>query len=680
MEKSDHSQCRYFSGRSTGGIIAACFCAAATLCAVGWPASAEADPKPLLNLSLDELGAIKIDTVYAASKFTEKVTDAPSSVTIVTSDEIQRFGYRTLGEIIRSVRSFDVTYDRNYSYTGVRGFTSLGDYGSRTLLLIDGHRMNDPIFDTAAVGTEGLLDVDLIERVEFIRGPGSAIYGSNAFFGVINVITRNGASVDVVEVAASGGSFDTYSGRVTLGKKLTNGIEYFFSATTYFSDGPGRLFYKEFNAPETNFGIASNRDGDMFWSTFGKVSYGDFTLEGGYVTREKDVPTGSFGTVFNVPNITVDSRGYVELRYAHETVNGWSLTGRVHYDTFDYHALASYDLDTGRVVNNDSARERWWGAEAGASRSFFKCFRFAMGAEVRRSLDLLQRNYDEHPFTSYLNVSSDQLVVGTYADGHLDITKKLSASAGVRWDHYDSFGNTVNPRAALIWKPREGTTLKLLYGQAFRAPNVYQLDYSAFNQRSNPSLQPETIRTYEAVADQYFFTNWRASVSLFRNEISDLIDTTEDASGFLIFTNAADAHVNGAEAEIEGKWDNGLLLRASYTHQEAVSETDGQRLVNSPENVFKANVSVPLFYDKIFGSLELLYTSDRYTLRRDRTGDAWLLNGTLYSRNLAPGLEFSASVYNIFDQEYRTPGGAEHLQDTIEQDGRTFRLKFKYRF
>src|SRR4029077_10984653 len=135
---------------------------------------------------------------------------------------IQHFGYRTLSDIVRSVRSFDVTYDRDYSYTGVRGFNSLNDYGSRVLLLIDGHRMNDPIYDVTAVGTEGFLDVDLIERVEFIRGPGSAIYGSNDFFGVINVITGNGTSVNGVEASASGGSFETYSARFTLGKKLAN--------------------------------------------------------------------------------------------------------------------------------------------------------------------------------------------------------------------------------------------------------------------------------------------------------------------------------------------------------------------------------------------------------------------------------------------------------------------------
>jgi iron complex outermembrane receptor protein len=299
---------------------------------------------------------------------------------------------------------------------------------------------------------------------------------------------------------------------------------------------------------------------------------------------------------------------------------------------------------------------------------------------MRYSIDLFQRNYDEYPFTSYLDVSGYQLVFGTYADGHLDITKQLSLTAGVRWDHYDSFGSTVNPRTALIWKPRDTTTLKLLYGQAFRAPNVYQLYYSAYNQRSNPALQPETIRTYEAVADQYFGKNWRGSVSLFRNEISDLIDTTDDASGFLIFTNSAGAHVNGVETEIEGKWDNGILVRASYTRQEALNDADGSRLVNSPANVFKTHISLPLFRDKIFGSLELLYASDRYTLLRNRTDAAYVLNGTLFSRNLAPHLEVSASVYNLLDQKYSTPGGAEHLQDSLAQDGRTFRLKFTYRF
>lgn len=654
---------------------AAALALAATSCL-----AAETDPSHILNLSLDELGTIKIDTVFAASKFTQKVTDAPSSVTIVTRDEIQRFGYRTLSDIVRSVRSFDVTYDRDYSYTGVRGFNSLNDYGSRVLLLVDGHRMNDPIYDVTAVGTEGLLDVDLIERVEFIRGPGSALYGSNAFFGVINVITRSGASVNGVEASTSAGSFETYSGRFTLGKKLSNGFEYLLSGTAYTSEGPAHLFYKEYDTPETNHGVASHQDGDRFRSALGKVSYGDFTLQGAYVTREKDVPTGSYGTAFNKRNTTVDSRGYVELRYAHETANAWALTGRAYYDIYDYHELSSFDSDIGLVPNVDSGRARWWGGEAGASRTFFNCFRFAMGTEVRQSVELRQHNYDESPFATYLDIASNQLVLGAYADGHWEITKSLSLSAGGRWDHYNTFGSTVNPRAALIWNPREGTTLKLLYGQAFRAPNSYQLDYNASNQRANPRLQPETIRTYEAVAEQYLGQHWHGTVSLFRNEISGLIDIAELGQGLVIFDNVGDAQVNGAEVEVEGKWSNGVLLRASYTRQDAVSGTTGQQLVNSPTDLFKVHASVPLFRDKIFASVELLSAGDRITLLRNRTGGMCLLNATLFSRELLPGLEFSASVYNLLDQKYSFVGGTEHLQDQLEQDGRTFRVKFTYRF
>ena len=634
----------------------------------------------LLNLNIEELGAIKIDTVFAASKFSEKVTDAPSSVTIVTRDEITRFGYRTLSDIVRAVRGFDVVYDRTYSYTGARGFNSVDDYGSRTLLLIDGHRMNDPIYAIAAVGTEGLLDVSLIERVEFIRGPGSAIYGSNAFLAVINVVTRSGASVNGVEASADAGSFGTYSGRFTLGKKLANGLEYLVSGTTYASEGPARLFYKEFDAPETNHGIASHLNAERYWSMLGKVSYGDFTLQGGYVTRDKEVPTAWYGSAFGPPSDVIDSRGYLDLSYAHETAGGWSLSGRAYYDAYDYHGHIPYDSDTGIVVNNDSARANWRGAEAGVSRTFFNCFRFALGTEMRQGAKLGLRNYDERPFTPYLEVSSDQTVLGTYADGRWEITKALSLSGGLRWDHYDTFGNTVNPRLALIWKPREGTVLKLLYGQAFRAPNIYQLNFAALNQHANPALQPETIRTCEAVAEQYLGTHWRGTVSLFRNEISDLIDLTDDTPGFVHFANTGEVFVNGAEVEVEGKWDNGVLVRASYARQEAESAMTRREIVNSPTHMLKAHVSVPVFRDKIFTSLELLYASDRLTVPRTRAGDAWLLNATLFSRELLPGLEVSASVYNLLDQRYATPVSDVYAQESIGQDGRTFRLKVSYRF
>src|SRR5664280_2836027 len=129
----------------------------------------------LSEASLEQLGNIP---VYGASMHMQSSGDAPSSVTVITAAEIQEHGYRTLADILRTVRSFYVTYDRNYSSIGVRGFARPGDYNTRVLLLVDGHRLNDDIYDEAMIGTEFPINIDLIQQMEVIRGPVSSLYGS----------------------------------------------------------------------------------------------------------------------------------------------------------------------------------------------------------------------------------------------------------------------------------------------------------------------------------------------------------------------------------------------------------------------------------------------------------------------------------------------------------------------
>jgi iron complex outermembrane receptor protein len=164
----------------------------------------------VIDMSLEELMALDIDSVSGVSGFKQKVTEAPASVTIITAEEIQRYGYRTLADILRNVRGFYVSNDRNYSYLGVRGYGLPGDYNSRITLLIDGHRLNDNIFDAALIGTEFPLDVDLIDHVEVIRGPNSSLYIASAFLGVINVVTKRGRDLQKVSVAGDVASYGTY--------------------------------------------------------------------------------------------------------------------------------------------------------------------------------------------------------------------------------------------------------------------------------------------------------------------------------------------------------------------------------------------------------------------------------------------------------------------------------------
>jgi outer membrane receptor for ferrienterochelin and colicins len=200
-------------------------CVIATICYVSAAQPAFAQVQEIAGASLSDLMGIEVERVFGASERLQPVTEAPAAVSIVTADEIRRYGYRTLGEILQGVRGFYVTNDRNYSYLGVRGFARAGDYNTRVLLLINGQRVNDNVFDQAPIGAELDLDVAMIERVEIIRGPASSLYGTSAFFAVINIITRAGADLNGTIVQGGGGSLGSRARRALTGPRLDHGID-----------------------------------------------------------------------------------------------------------------------------------------------------------------------------------------------------------------------------------------------------------------------------------------------------------------------------------------------------------------------------------------------------------------------------------------------------------------------
>ncbi|HVY04399.1 MAG TPA: TonB-dependent receptor plug domain-containing protein, partial [Burkholderiales bacterium] len=242
--------------------------AIASLCAAMLPARAQESPgADLTELSLEQLLDVK---VTGASRFAQSTSDAPASVSVLTAEDFHRYGWRTLAEGLRSVRGIYVTYDRAYSYAGIRGFQRVGDFNSRILLLIDGYRVNDNIFDQAFLGGEFPVDVDLIERVEIIRGPGSSIYGGNALFGVINVITKSASAVGAPELGGSIGSFGSREGRVAYAHAAENGASLVLSASKYHSDGPTLSFPGE---PSSGGRAVADTDWEDRYRVFGKFEF-----------------------------------------------------------------------------------------------------------------------------------------------------------------------------------------------------------------------------------------------------------------------------------------------------------------------------------------------------------------------------------------------------------------------
>ncbi len=652
------------------------------------PPSPPSDAGNLADLSLEDLMNLRIERVWSASKYEQKVTQAPAAVTIVTAHDIRQFGYRTLADILRSVRGLYVTYDRNYSNFGFRGFDRPGDFDTRVLLLVDGHRMNDNLYDSALIGAEGILDVDLIERVEVIRGPSSSIYGSNAFFGVVNVITRKVDAIGGVEVAAAGGSSESRRGRVTYGRHLANDLDVVLSASGTDTAGQRRLYYPAFDTPETNHGIVTNSDGESAQNLFGRLAYQDLTVTGAYSRRDKEVPTASFGTVFDDGREkTEDERIFLDLTYERALSSTSTLLGRAYYDRYAYRA--AYPLDaaapgdpTEIVLNHDYDYGDGMGAEIQWTTRLLDRHTVIFGAEYRQALHLYQSNFYDDPKVYNFLSNREGRSAGVYSQGDFVVGPKLRINAGLRYDHADNFGGTVNPRLGLIYAPLTQTTIKLLYGQAYRAPNAYELyiESPGFS-KASPFLKPETIGTYELVIEQYLPKNLLLSASVYHSDIRDLISQRLDpADGLLTFQNVDRVESTGVELELEGHYSHGLSVRASYALQHAEDGRTGRDLNNSPRHMAKLNLSLPLYRDLLNAGLELQYLSALQTLDGLHTSGFLLANMTILSTAVLPHLEVSLSIYNLFNHAYSYPGSTGNVEDVIPQDGRSLQAKGTYKF
>ncbi len=623
----------------------------------------------------------EIPSVRGASKYEQKTSEAPASVTIITADDIRRYAWRTLADALRSVRGFYTTYDRAWGYVGARGFGRPGDFNTRILLLVDGWRVNNNVYDQAYFENGGIVDIDMIDRIEVISGPGSSLYGTNAFFAVVNVVTKRGRDLKGGDFSAEAASFGTYKGRASWGNRFPNGLEALLSASRLDSEGQ-RLYYREYDDPTTNNGVAEGVDGERAGHLLAKASFGDFAFSAGYVSREKTLPTGVYETVFNDPGsrITDPRQLFANVKFERDLPEHSRIMVRAGYGTYRYDADYRY---ADHLVNDAGAGD-WWTAEAMLTQRISTRHKVVVGAERQWNTRQDQTAVSDYDCCSYTTLSdgrkSDRWAL--YLQDEVRLRDDLLINLGVRHDHYDTFGGTTNPRAAVIWNaPDGGSVVKLLYGTAFRAPNVYEMFYNEAGSlmKANPDLRPEKIETSEIVLEQRLNSGLRAQASLYRYKVKNLIDQTADpADGSFVYRNTGKVKAKGIEVEANWRAAAGLEGRASWAYQLSENAETGETLSNSPRHLGKLGLGAPVLNDRFHAAAEAQYTSKRKTVSGGETGGFAVANLILSSRRLLGGIELSAAVYNLFDRRYSDPVSDNHLQDAIQQDGRTFRLKAKY--
>ncbi len=379
------------------------------------------------------------------------------------------------------------------------------------------------------------------------------------------------------------------------------------------------------------------------------------------------------------------------LKFEHHFEGDWTLSARFYYDYYRSTLLGPYDsaslgLPPGRTVfETYMGSADWLDGEAQVSKRLWEKHLVTFGADFRHDLNLQQGDYVLHPYQVLDNVKSHNDSFGLYAQEEFSIRTNLILNAGGRFDYFEEFGSTENPRAAVIYSPFSATTLKAIYGQAFRAPNAYEADYysAAGNFFANPNLKPEQIRSYELVWEQGLGAHWRWTTDLFYNDMQDLITQVyDDTLQGYIYRNTDKVVAQGVELELQGHWKSGLRGHVSYVYSDASQESNGlawQTLENSPKHLAKLGLSVPLWRQNLFASLEAQALSRRTTSTGSVPGYE-TVNFTLLACQLVRGLEASASVYNLLGQRYFDPIGPNFTEAAILQDGRNFRLKLTYRF
>ena len=624
----------------------------------------------------DAFSLVREQTVTGVSKRPLPLSETPSSVTVIPAAEIRAMGYRTLGEALRWVRGLFVTYDRNYSYVAVRGLQRPGDYNNKILLALDGHTLNGSVYGDAAFGGELGLDLEQVERIEVVRGPGSTLYGSYAALAVVNVVTRHPRSDPGAHLDLRAGGFGEWRGRASVASARPAGPEWTASLSWLQAHGPD-LYFPELDGPLTFSGRAMGLDGERALAFFGLAEWGTARLTVKLNDREKAIPTAAYGARFgDERNRTWDAHDFVELSATRRTSAEFELSGRAYWDGSRYRGHYVYvdEPDPTPVLNRDWGDDDVIGAECRAQWAVAPRQALTLGLEAQRLLRAHMKSVKLFPAETYYDQTVVANLVGAYLQDEYRAGRGLIFTAGARLDHDSRYEAVASPRADLVWTLRPGTRLKLLGGSAYRAPSPFETDIqTGVFPKETYRLGPERVATAECTLE-HESGPLTTSLTAYANRVHGLIDLVEmDEEGNTLYENRARVNARGLEGELRVVPDPATRARFALAWQRSEDGDTGAELTNSPRWNAHLLAYRALRTGRTTVGAGARYLSSRLTLSGRRTAAAVVCDARA-GRKLTPRLVLGLEVRNLFDARYGDPGSLEHVQDQIAQDSRTFFL------
>jgi outer membrane receptor for ferrienterochelin and colicin len=632
------------------------------------PSYAADDFSYLISLPLEELMQVK---VTVANRFEESFVDAPSSVTVITGSEIERMGVRTLTELFNYVPGFQSYMSPNESNRSLilsRGMADI--YGSNLLLMIDGRRINDE-YTGGFTYADHLIGLKNIKQVEFIRGPGSALYGSNAFSGVINIITEKNKAVEIKAGSnnAKGIYASSYSdiGSVSIDSWIN----------LYRDDGNAYSGLTDTN----NFNLSTQDPRQIIEGKLG-LEYKRNSLTFEYMKTElRDFYVAR--RINNQINKNDTQRISLSVKHDFDLPQRWSGSARLGYmrhDRDQQFLIAPTDVTT--LVDT-------WQQDTSEAQTDFNYLtrsdhQLAFGLYLGyMNIPLAKDNFDG----DYV-LDESRRTLGVYIQDQFDLLKDLRLTAGLRYDNYSDFGDSINPRLALLYQLQESNSLKFMYGRAFRAPSLGDLyDKETIINIGNLFLDPVTVDTYE-LAFQHAQGNNSLILTWFYNDYKDFITTRTTPDGNVIADNVYDNITQGLELDVIWRLNTSWSARLGFTHIiSSNTEAPSGITFSKPEDLAPKN----------YGNAIVNYNQQKWnwninTFWHDgisvlqNTGSAYLLNSKLLYQ-FTPHWKFGIDIRNLLDDEYATPQirplGQDEFSNTIQEmpsRGREFFITAQYQW
>jgi len=638
------------------------------------------------------------EIVVSALKRPRTVLKSPAIMSVITAKQIKQMGFRTLIDVLKIVPGFYISMDETGEReVAVRGV--LDDASQKIKVLIDGHSIND-VWRGGAMWNFDDLPVENIRKIEIIRGPGSALYGQNAFLAVIDIITKDTEDIDGFQVTTSGGSFSTQNynllfGRELGGLKISGFLDYFDTQGFSKKIEQDVLFPA---AASRSPGQSQNRKEKTDLNL--RLSYNNLEVKAKYMKKRRKDYIG-VGDALNEESILRDTYMFTEFTYKLSLSEKLNMTPKVYYDQYNYDPFFEQRPDGHLGVYPEGIKgqlrfkQRTIGFENQVNYKLFEGNELTFGLQYEwiHQHDI-KYGKNSHPITNAnLTTVTDfthdlpftrkatRHIYAFYLQDEWNITKDIDLTIGVRHDRFTRFEGTTNPRVGLIWRFIEDAHLKLLLATAFKAPSFQEMFLTNNSVKiGNPSLDPEKINTFEIGLGYHFTEHMRASINYFYNRIRDkiILDTATPKQ----FQNGGGSRIHGIEAEWKADFGNDNYVFANYTFQDAEDTRDRNRLPDVP--VYNGNIGINAGFCKYTNANLTTHLSgprprEDGDTRRDIPAQA-LVNMTLIGKNFIDNFEVRGSVFNLFDKSYYDPAPQNTVPTDYPQQGRSFTIELRYQF